>query len=117
MGRQVIEIINKLVELAMKTCCKRLRLHDVDGELTKIAYAVCDVDPRAENERRALGGMTLVNLNDAIEFPGRSSMRIPTWRASCRYFTACPPRGIPEVVSLGRVTPRSGTRRCKQHKV
>jgi hypothetical protein len=27
-------------------------------------------------------------------------MRTPTWRASCRCFTACPPRGIPEVVSF-----------------
>jgi hypothetical protein len=100
MGRQVVEIVNELVELAMKTCCKRLRLHDIDGESTKIARAVCDADPRAENERRALGGTTLVNLNDAIEFADGSSMRTPTRRASCRCFTACPSRGIPEVVSF-----------------
>jgi hypothetical protein len=100
MGRQVIEIIDELVEVAMKTHCESFRLHDVDGEPTKIARAVCDADPRAKNERRALGGTAVVNSNDAIEFAGGSSMRTPTWRASCRYFTACPPRGIPKVVSF-----------------
>jgi hypothetical protein len=35
----------------------------------------------------------------------------------CRCFTGCPPRGIPKVVSLGEETPRSGTRRCKEHKI
>jgi hypothetical protein len=35
----------------------------------------------------------------------------------CRCFTGCPPRGIPVVVSLGEETPRSGTRRCKEHKI
>jgi hypothetical protein len=78
MGRQVVEIVNELVELTMKTCCKRLRLHDVDGKSMKIARAVCDADSRAKNERRALGGTTLVNLNDAIEFADGSSMRTPT---------------------------------------
>jgi hypothetical protein len=34
----------------------------------------------------------------------------------CRCFTGCPPKGIPKVVSLGKKTPRSGTRRCKEHK-
>jgi phosphotransferase system IIB component len=99
MGRQAIEIVNELGEPAMKTCCKRLRLH-VDDESMKIARVVCDANPRAENECRALGGTTLVNYNDAIEFAGGSSMRTSTWRASCRCFTACPPRGIPEVVSF-----------------
>jgi hypothetical protein len=56
MGRQVIEIINELVELAMKTRCESFRLHDVDGESTEIARAVCDTDPRAENKHRTLGG-------------------------------------------------------------
>jgi hypothetical protein len=82
----------------MKTRCGSFRLHDVDGEPTKIARAVSDADPQAKNERRALGGTTLVNLDDAIEFASGSSMRTPIWRASCRCFTACPPRGIPEVV-------------------
>jgi hypothetical protein len=37
--------------------------------------------------------------------------------ASCRCFTGCLPRDIPEVVSLGEETPRSGTRRCKEQKI
>jgi hypothetical protein len=56
MGRQVIEIIDELVEVTMKTRCKSFQLHDVDGEPTKIARAVCDADPQAKNERRALVG-------------------------------------------------------------
>jgi hypothetical protein len=56
MDQQVIEIVNKLVELAMKTCCKSFRLHDVDGESTEITRAFCDADPQAEYERPALGG-------------------------------------------------------------
>jgi hypothetical protein len=76
-------------------------LHDIDGEPAKITRAVCDAEPRAKNEHRALGGgTTQVNLNDAIEFAGGSSMRTPTWRASYRCFTAYPPRGIPKVVSF-----------------
>jgi hypothetical protein len=51
MGRQVIEIVDELVELAMKTRCENFWLHDVDGEPTKIARAVCNADSRAENER------------------------------------------------------------------
>jgi hypothetical protein len=35
----------------------------------------------------------------------------------CRYFTGCPPRNIPEVVSLGEKTPRSVTRKYKKHKI
>jgi hypothetical protein len=35
----------------------------------------------------------------------------------CRCFTGCPPRGIPEVINLGEETPRSGTWRCKEHKI
>jgi hypothetical protein len=45
MGQQVVEIVDELVELAMKTCCESFRLHDVDGESTEIAHAVCDADP------------------------------------------------------------------------
>jgi hypothetical protein len=62
-------------------------------------------------------GTNLVNRKDAIEFAGGSSMRPPTWRASCRCFTGCPPRDIPKVVSFGEETPRSGTRRCKEHRM
>jgi hypothetical protein len=56
MGQQVIEIVNELVELTMKTCCERFWLHDVDGESMKIARAICNADRRAKNECRALGG-------------------------------------------------------------
>jgi hypothetical protein len=56
MGRLVIEIVNELVELAIKTRYESFRIHDVNGELTKIAHAVYDADPRAEDERLALGG-------------------------------------------------------------
>jgi hypothetical protein len=45
MGQQVIKIVDKLVELAVKTCCESFWLHDVDGESTEIARAVCDADP------------------------------------------------------------------------
>jgi hypothetical protein len=40
----------------MKTRCESFQLHDVDGEPTKIARAICDADPRAKNEHRALEG-------------------------------------------------------------
>jgi hypothetical protein len=56
MGQQVVEIVDELVELAMKTCCESFRLHDVDGESAKIARAIYNADPLAENERRALRG-------------------------------------------------------------
>jgi hypothetical protein len=45
MGQQVIEIVDKLVKLDVKTCYESFRLHDVDGESTEIARAVCDTDP------------------------------------------------------------------------
>jgi hypothetical protein len=93
MGRQVIEIVDELVELTMKTRCEGFWLHDVDGEPMKIARSIYDIDPRAENERRALGGTTLVNLNDAIEFTGGSSMRTPIWRASCQCCYRLPTKG------------------------
>jgi hypothetical protein len=32
-------------------------------------------------------------------------------------FYGCPPKGIPKVVNLGEETPRSGTRKCKEHKI
>jgi hypothetical protein len=44
MGQQVIEIVDKLVEFAVKTCCESFWLHDVDGESTEIARAICDTD-------------------------------------------------------------------------
>jgi hypothetical protein len=57
-------------------------------------------------------------LNDTIEFSGGCSMNTPTWRASCRCFTATPTEGYPQGGEfVGRVSPKSGTRRCKEHKV
>jgi hypothetical protein len=55
MGRQVVEIGDELVEVAMKTCCESFWLH-VDVESTKIARTICDANPRAENKRCALRG-------------------------------------------------------------
>jgi hypothetical protein len=46
-------------------------------------------------------GTDLMNLKDAIELAGGSSTRPPTWHASCRCLTGCPPRDIPKVVSFG----------------
>jgi hypothetical protein len=46
-------------------------------------------------------GTDLMNLKDAIELAGGSSTRSPTWCASCRCLTGCPPRDIPKVVSFG----------------
>jgi hypothetical protein len=61
MGRQVVEIVDELVEVAMKTCCESFWLH-VDDELTKIAHTICDAKPRAENECRALRGHSIGEL-------------------------------------------------------
>jgi hypothetical protein len=56
----------------------------------------------------------LVKLKDATEFSGGCSMNTPTWRASCRYFTATPAEGYPRGGEfVGSVSPRSGTRRSK----
>jgi hypothetical protein len=54
--------------------------------------------------------MVLEKLRDAIEFSGGCSMNNPTWRASCRWFTATPTEGYPRGGEfVGRVLPRSGT--------
>jgi hypothetical protein len=55
MDRQVVEIINKLVEVAAKIRHGSLWLH-VDEESSEIAHTICDADPRAKNKCRALGG-------------------------------------------------------------
>jgi hypothetical protein len=62
--------------------------------------------------------MALVKLKDAIEFSGGCSMNTPTWRGSYRCFTATPTEGYPRGGEfVGRVSPRSETRRCKEQKV
>jgi hypothetical protein len=55
MGRQFVEIVDELIEVAIKTRYESYRLH-VDDESTKIARTIYDANPRAENERRALMG-------------------------------------------------------------
>jgi hypothetical protein len=55
MDRQVIEIINELVEVAAKIRRESLWLH-VDKESTEIARTICDAESRAKNKCRALGG-------------------------------------------------------------
>jgi hypothetical protein len=55
MNRQVIEIVDELVEVAAGIRRESLWLH-VDEESTKVARTICDVDPRAKNECRALRG-------------------------------------------------------------
>jgi hypothetical protein len=53
-------------------------------------------------------------LKDAIEFSSGCSINSPTWRASCRCFTTTPTEGYPRGGEfVGRVSPRSETRRCK----
>jgi hypothetical protein len=60
-----------------------------------------------------LSSTVLVKLKDAIEFSGGCSMNSPIWRASYRCFTATPTEGYPRGGEFeGRVSPRSGTRRC-----
>jgi hypothetical protein len=45
-------------------------------------------------------------------------MNTPTWRASCRCFTAAPTEGYPQDGEfVGRMLPRLETRSCKEHKV
>jgi hypothetical protein len=55
MDRQVVEIINELVEVTVRIRRRSLWLH-VDEELPKIAHTICDADPRAKNKCRALRG-------------------------------------------------------------
>jgi hypothetical protein len=54
MDRQVVEIIDELVEVAVWTRRGSPWLHV--EESTEIAHTICDVDPRAKNKCRALGG-------------------------------------------------------------
>jgi hypothetical protein len=56
MDRQVIEIINKLVEVTARIHCGSL-WHHVDEESPKIAHTICDADPRAKNKCHALRGI------------------------------------------------------------
>jgi hypothetical protein len=54
-----------------------------------------------------------VKLKDAIEFSSGCSINTPTWRTNCQCFNATPTEGYPRGDEfVGRVSPRSGTRRC-----
>jgi hypothetical protein len=55
MERQVVEPADELVEVAARIRSEGLLPH-VDEESSKIAHTICDVDPRAKNEYRTLGG-------------------------------------------------------------
>jgi hypothetical protein len=55
MERQVVELVDELVETAARIRSEGFRLH-VDEESLKVARTICDLDPRAKNECRALRG-------------------------------------------------------------
>jgi hypothetical protein len=49
MNRQIIEIIDELVEVALRKHRGGFRLH-VDEKTMEIALAICDANPQAKNE-------------------------------------------------------------------
>jgi hypothetical protein len=53
--RQVVELVDKLVEAAARIRSEGFWLH-VDEESPKVARTICDANPRAENECRTLRG-------------------------------------------------------------
>jgi hypothetical protein len=55
MEQQVVELIDELVEAAARIRSEGFRPH-VDEESLKVARTICDADPRAKNECRALRG-------------------------------------------------------------
>jgi hypothetical protein len=55
MERQVVELVDELVEAAARIRSEGLWLH-VDEESPKIIRTICDADPRAKNERHTLRG-------------------------------------------------------------
>jgi hypothetical protein len=55
MERQVVELVDELVEAAARICSEGFRPH-VDEESLKVARTICDADPRTKNECRALRG-------------------------------------------------------------
>jgi hypothetical protein len=52
---QVVELIDELVEAAARIRSDGFRPH-VDEESLKVAHTICDANPRAKNECRALRG-------------------------------------------------------------
>jgi hypothetical protein len=60
----------------------------------------------------------LILMMRSFKLTSGSSQITPTWRASCRCFTTTPTEGYPRGGEfVGRVSLRSETRRCKEHKV
>jgi hypothetical protein len=55
MERQVVELIDELVEAAARIRSDGFWRH-VDEESPKVARTICDANPRAKNERRTLRG-------------------------------------------------------------
>jgi hypothetical protein len=55
MERQVVELIDELVEAAARVRSEGFRPH-VDEESPKVARTIYDADPQAKNECRALRG-------------------------------------------------------------
>jgi hypothetical protein len=55
MERQVVELVDELVEAAVRIRSDGFRLH-VDEESPKVARTICDANPQAKNERRTLRG-------------------------------------------------------------
>jgi hypothetical protein len=71
MERQVVELIDELVEVAARIRSDGF-WHHVDEESPKVARSICDANPWAKNKRRTLGG----NWPDEIERCHRARRRI-----------------------------------------
>jgi hypothetical protein len=55
MERQVVELVEELVEVAARIRSEGFWPH-VDEESLKVICTICDADPRAKNECRTLRG-------------------------------------------------------------
>jgi hypothetical protein len=55
MERQVVELVDELVEAAARIRSEGFWPH-VDEESPKVIRTICDADPRAKDECRTLGG-------------------------------------------------------------
>jgi hypothetical protein len=96
MNWQVIKIVNELVKVAMRTHHGSFGFMSMRNWLKLSAPSTTQTHELKTNVM-PWEGTDLVNWKDAIEFVGGSSMRSPTWHASCQCFTGCPSRGIPKV--------------------
>jgi hypothetical protein len=89
--QQFVEVVDKLVEVAAKASgfleSARWLLKPSKPLVTQIQELKMKVVHSSST--------ALVKLKDDIEFSGGCSMNTPTWRASCRCFTATPTDGYP----------------------